>query len=167
MKTNKKKLFLVMVLLLGLVGFLLGCGVSHKDLEKIGVLGEYQLRHIERTTGGNSYGSFFLGIGSVSGNTGDRLRFYWGRTLDEIMPTTLPYNLFRFIIDESKKVPTVRFVFDESLLSVTDSVDYVSKAMKENPGWLFSEESVKRGYILSVVIKISQETLEKEVYLPH
>ncbi|MDP3784741.1 MAG: hypothetical protein Q8R12_01540 [bacterium] len=137
-------------------------------MQQLGLLGQHDLRRIEQTSGisGHMDGSFFLGIGSVSGNLSSQrqLQFYWGRTPEEFVSTTLPYSRFRFIIDESKTVPTVEFVFDENWLNSNRAV--YTESEKSNPNWWLDDDNI-RSYILRVaVVRISRKDLEKEVYLP-
>jgi hypothetical protein len=143
----------------------------------MGLLGQHDLRRIEQTSGisGSMSGSFFLGIGSVSGNLTSerRLQFYWGRTAEEFVSTTLSYSMFRFIVDESKTVPTIEFVFDTDWLNEKNTP--YTESEKSNLNW-WLDESVRasvhswRGTsavsFRQAVVRISRKDLEKEVYLP-
>ena len=155
--------------LVALVGLLAGCGEPRKDqLQQLGLLGQHGLRRIEQTSGisGHMDGSFFLGIGSVSGNlTSERkLQFYWGRTAEEFISTTLPYSMFRFVVDESKTVPTIEFTFDEDWLNSNRQV--YNESEKSNLNWWLDDESVRNKTLRVAVVRISRKDLEKEVYLP-
>jgi len=137
-------------------------------MSNIGLLGQHELRHIEQTNGstGNVTGSFFLGIGSVSGNlTAERkLQFYWGRSPDEIIPSALPYGMFRFVIDETKTTPTAEFVYDAGFL-LTRRYDH-SPSEKLNLNTWIDDWMIQRGLLRVVVVRIAKQTLEKEIYLP-
>lgn len=166
-----KRLFCLVAV--ALVGFLTGCGVPKKDqiqpqLQQLGLLGQHDLRRIEQTSGINGHlnGSFFLGIGSVSGNMASerKLQFYWGRTAEEFISTTLPYSHFRFIVDEAKAVPTVEFIFDEIFLNSWRPV--YNESEKSNPNWWLNDASVRTMTLRVAVVRISRKDLEKEVYIP-
>ncbi|MBU2036907.1 hypothetical protein KJ866_01725 [Patescibacteria group bacterium] len=111
-------------------------------------------------------GSFFLGIGSVSGNlvSERKLQFYWGRTAEEFISTTLSYSMFRFVVDESKTVPTVEFVFDENWLNSKRTV--YTESEKSNLNWWLADDQVRNDILRVAVVRISRKDLEKEVYLP-
>ncbi|MFH1385887.1 MAG: hypothetical protein ABIG65_02480 [Patescibacteria group bacterium] len=155
--------------LIALVGLLAGCGEPRKDqLQQLGLLGQHDLRRIEQTSGINGHmdGSFFLGIGSVSGNlvSERKLQFYWGRTAEEFISTTLSYSMFRFVVDESKTVPTVEFVFDENWLNSKRTV--YTESEKSNLNWWLADDQVRNDILRVAVVRISRKDLEKEVYLP-
>ena len=167
-----KRLFCV----LAVIGVLAGCDTDTRrnQLQEMNLLGQHDLRRIEQTSGINGHldGSFFLGIGSVSGNLASerKLQFYWGRTAEEFISTTLPYSMFRFIVDNSKAVPTIEFIFDEDWLNASKTRYSESERANLN-FWL--DEAVRartpssREVLFRVaVIRISQKDLEKEVYLP-
>lgn len=160
--------------LLALVGLLAGCDTRKNQLQEMGLLGQHDLRWIEQTSGigGHLDGSFFLGIGSVSGNLASerKLQFYWGRTAEEFISTTLPYSMFRFVVDDSKVIPTIEFIFDEDWLN-TSKIRYSESERANLNFWL--DEAVRartpssREVLFRVaVIRISRKDLEKEVYLP-
>lgn len=160
-----KRLFCLVVL----VGFLVGCGEPRKDqLQQLGLLGQHDLRRIEQTSGisGHMDGKFFLGIGSVSGNLSSerQFQFYWGRTAEEFISTTLPYSMFRFIVDESKTVPTIEFVFDGDWLNSKRWV--YTESEKSNLNWWLDDVSLKNNILRVAVVRISRKDLEKEVYSP-
>ena len=160
-----KRLFCLMAL----AGLLAGCGEPRKDqLQQLGLLGQHDLRRIEQTSGisGHMGGSFFLGIGSVSGNlvSERQLQFYWGRTAEEFVSTTLSYSMFRFVVDESKTVPTVEFVFDENWLNSKRTV--YTESEKSNLNWWLADDQVRNNILRVAVVRISRKDLEKEVYLP-
>ena len=155
--------------LVALVGLLAGCGEPRKDqLQQLGLLGQHDLRRIEQTSGisGHMDGSFFLGSGSVSGNlvSERQLQFYWGRTAEEFVSTTLSYSMFRFVVDESKTVPTVEFIFDENWLNSKRTA--YSESEKSNLNWWLADDQVRNNILRVAVVRISRKDLEKEVYLP-
>lgn len=167
----KRILYLVALGLL--VGLLAGCGVSRgvsrrDQLQQLGLLNQLDLRRIEQTSGINGHydGSFFLGSGSISGDQTleKNLQFYWGRTADEVISTTLPYSHFRFIIDDYKLVPTIEFVFDEKWLNSAHAV--YTESQKSNLNLWLSDEMVRERNLRVAVVRISQEDFENMVYSP-
>jgi len=162
------------VVFLGLLLFVVGCDSRRDQLQQFGLHGQHDLRRIEQTSGfsGQMGGSFFLGIGSISGNLNSerQLQFYWGRTAEEFVSTTLPYSMFRFVVDESKTVPTVEFIFDDDWLDAR-KIAY-TESEKSNLNWWLDESvraKIRSGRSVSfrvAVVRISRKDLEKEVYLP-
>ena len=153
----------------GLTTWFNSCVDSRKNqLQELGLFGQHDLRRIEQTSGLNGHmdGSFFLGIGSVSGDivSERKLQFYWGRTADEFISTTLPYSHFRFVIDELKTTPTIEFIFDERYLDM-DVLVY-TESEKSNLNWWLDDDSVRKREFRVAVVRISRKDLEKEVYLP-
>lgn len=161
-----KRLFCLAVL----ATLIAGCDFESRrsQLEEIGLLKEQSLHRIEHIVKaeGSMEGPFFLGIGSVPGKitVKDNLRFYWGRTDEERIATTLPYTHFRFIIDDSKEVPTVQFILDNSWL-VTKTQRY-SDSDKSNLNTFLSDGMIENDLFKVAIVRISRKDLEKEVYLP-
>lgn len=164
------KRLLAIVALMALAGLLVGCEGPKEPLkdqfQQLGLLGQHDLRRIEQTSGFSGYlnGHFgFFGGGSVSGRitSEQQLQFFWGRTPEEFFSTTLPYSMFRFVIDDAKTVPTIEFIFDEYWLDMRWSI--LTEGEKANLNrWLDNYN-----YPLHVaVVRISREDLEKEIYLP-
>lgn len=114
----KRMRFVVFTAMFLTLSFLLAsCEAPPREqLADTGIFGVHQLRRIESfgSVTGSVRGSFFLGIGSVSGSTGPefKLQFYWEPKPGEIVVSSLPYSKFRFVIDESKQTPTIEFIFD-------------------------------------------------------
>ncbi len=103
----------------------------------------------------------FFGIGG-SVESGYKLQFYWEPKHGEIIATALPYSMFRFIIDETKDIPTIEFIFDQDWLNDgMFSIDYGNSARYPNlNSFVLSDK------MLLAKVRISRKTLEKEVYLP-
>lgn len=153
------------ILSLCLLFVLVGCGTSPKEgLKNSGLFGEHPLSRIESfgAVKGSVSGSFFLGIGSVDGSLGSefQIQFYWSPKPGEIIATTLPYSKFRFIIDETKKTPTVEFVFTDSWLNSDGVEDYIEKQYPNLNDLVLSEK------MELARVRMSSAVLEKEVYLP-
>ena len=106
-------------------------------------------------------GGFFLASGSIKGEvrTVERLQFYWGRSDEETVFTTLPYELFRFVRDESAEVPSTTFVYDETWLT-RDTRPFTPAESAHPNHWLSGE---CREHLVSVVVRISAEDMEKYV----
>ncbi|MFA4817648.1 MAG: hypothetical protein WC608_02865 [Parcubacteria group bacterium] len=157
-----------MILLICLLLVAIGCkGTPPKEgLKDTGLFGEHSLVRVEKfnAVGGSVSGSFFLGIGSVSGTSGmeSKLRFYWSPKPGEIVPTDLPYNKLRFIIDETKNTPTVEFVFNDSWLNHGEN-SYREYHAGQYPNL---NDLILSWRMELAKVRISSATLEKEVYLP-
>ena len=141
---------------------------KREQIKRAGVSGVHQLRRIipvdEMT--GKIKGHFFLGGGDISGEifSGKQLQFYWGRNENERIATTMPYRMFLFIIDSTKTVPTVEFIFKESYLDQGDWKGRDGRDMDYNPNpnsWLYNNENLQQA-----IVRISKSDLEKEIYLP-
>lgn len=136
------------------------------ELEKAGLTGKHQLRRIEHSAGGKMDGAFFIGTGSINGSMDEKLRFYWERGDGSIWASTLDYGLFQFIVDDSKEVPEIEFVFNHAWLNFHGSIGNngptMSAGAMENPN-----NALKGEDALGIVkVYISQAALEKEIYLP-
>lgn len=136
-----------------------------EQLADTNIFGEHQLKHIESlgSVTGSVHGSFFLGIGSINGSIGSefKLQFYWGPKSNEIIVSSLPYSKFKFLIDENKKIPTVEFIFEPWWLNrVSYSYSYDAGDKLNLNDFVMSDR------LKIAIIRISKETLEKEVYLP-
>lgn len=155
----------ISVLLLGL--FLTACDYSpsvREQLADTNIFGEHQLKRIESfgSTTGSVGGSFFLGIGSVSGTIGSefKLQFYWEPKPNEIIVSSLPYSKFKFIVDEGKKIPTVEFIFQPQWLNARFyAYDDTGAKLNLNNFIMYDRLGI-------AIVRISKETLEKEIYLP-
>lgn len=157
-----------MILLLCLF-LLLGCGRSPKEsLYDTGLFGEHSLLRLENfgAVQGTVSGNFFLGIGSVNGSLGSefKLQFYWSPKPDEIIITALSYSKFRFIIDETKNMPTIEFVFNNEWLNwkpifLDNNFQEYDKILNLNEVLFSKNMELAR-------VRISSATMEKEIYLP-
>ncbi len=162
-----KKMGYVLIPMFLLSLSLMACGPQlsvREQLADTNIFGERQLKRIESfgSVTGSIKGSFFLGIGSVSGAIGSEfnLQFYWEPKSNEIIASSLPYSKFKFIVDENKKIPTVEFIFEPWWLS---SVGYsYGTGDKLN----LNDFVMSSGRLKIAIVRISKETLEKEVYLP-
>jgi hypothetical protein len=151
--------------LVAMVGFLAGCGKGYApskvQLQQLGILGQHELRYIEQTNkvSGNITRKFFIGEGSMSSYEW-KLQFCWGRNPNELIFTTLPYNKFRFVIDESKSLPTVEFMFTDSFLK-QGRLPYTELEKSSMSEWGHKTLTWN-----AVVVRISLEDLQEEIYLP-
>lgn len=165
MKRTKKLCFLAILLVFGVLS--VACSTQQVELADSGLFGEHRLKRIESfgRISGSISGNFFLGIGSVNGSIGSdfMLQFYWEPKPGEIVITSLPYRKFKFIIDNSKETPTVEFVFSETWLNESQDEGYYKRrpSLKAN-----LNDFIRLGSMKLAVVKISESTLEKEVYLP-
>lgn len=163
MRKTTKQLFAFALVII----FLTNCKSElRKDqMQKLGIFGQHDLRRIEQTSGinGRMIGGLIFGL---SGNLSSKqkLQFYWGRTPEEFIPTALPYSHFRFIVNESRTVPTVEFVFDENMLNSMRLV--YTESEKQNLNYWLGDENIRSGFLRVAVVRISRKDLEKEVYLP-
>jgi len=160
-----KKIGYVFILMFLLGLFLMACeSPPRQQLADTGIFGEHKLMRIESfgSVTGSVRGSFFLGIGSVSGSIGSefKLQFYWEPKPGEIVVSSLPYSKFRFVVDSNKQTPTIEFLFDSWWADET-----TGKAYRYNDK-LNVNDFVMSGNLKIAVVRISKETLEKEVYLP-
>jgi len=138
----------------------------YKELADIGFFGEHQLKQrLERfgSIQGSVEGGFFLGCGSVQGSIGSefKLQFYW-ELKDELLVSSLPYNKFRFILDESKRTPTIEFILEEGWIDIGEDTSRYSKYSKEKD----FNALIMSPHLIAARVRISKETMEKEVYLP-
>ena len=133
------------------------------------LVGEHELRYMERYQG--LEGSFAGGIFFVSGNLSAEpaLTFSWEPKPGNVVITSLPLSAFYFVIDETKEIPTAEFVFyysdGDSGYSSSARDEVISWVLSENPNTIISRN--KFGGLNQVVVRISSETLENEIYLPH
>jgi hypothetical protein len=156
----------IIVLSLTLLLLVMSCGPSPREqLKDSGLWGEHNLIRMESFGGvnGSISGSFFLGIGSINGSLGSefKLQFYWSPKPGEIVITALPYSKFRFIIDETKKVPAIEFLFNDQWLNNGDA--FSGDQEKPSPNL---NDFIMSDHLQLVRVKISNSALEKEVYLP-
>ncbi|MCX6790946.1 MAG: hypothetical protein NTV62_01985, partial [Candidatus Gribaldobacteria bacterium] len=89
-----------------------------KQFKNLGFFGEHQLSSFKANDDVNSEfsGDFFLGTGSISGKTvsAKEVVFVWKLDGNEkyLVPSSFPVEKIRMIIDETKKIPTIRFQWD-------------------------------------------------------
>ena len=140
-----------------------------KQLQDIGLIGQHELKRIEQAYGldGEIHGSSSLFSGfSLDGKitSQKKLQFYWGRTAEEYISTTLPYNKFRFIVSDKTQVPTVEFMFNPEIISKKCRI--FKESEKLNPNYWIEVKTNKRDSLLCVVnVYISKTDLENGVYL--
>lgn len=181
MKTNQKSGIIVLDLLrflfVAFCLFLVGYGIycipqkkyaSHKDLLNEG--GYYKENPVfalnKESEARGSFSGYFslLGTGNIQGEykQGSHLQFSWGRNEKEFFVTTLPYEEFRFIIDDSKDIPTVKFVFDKDWLN-RDAVDFGRQDLQNANALL---QKIPKYCHVGIEIRISSKDLQNEPALP-
>ncbi len=132
-----------------------------EHLAERGLTGEHEVKRTEKFIGisGSFSGGFFLGSGSINGSVGSvpSTGFYWEAGPNEIVYTSWPTTGFRIIIDPEKTVPTIEFVFSE----------WWKNRREERMDARNVNGYLQVNTVDLIVVRISQETLEKEVYLPH
>ncbi len=159
-------MFVIAVILMVVVGLsLVFVGKSaRKHLEEIDMTGEHSLRHIEHNEGTNGSFRCFFGVsGQVSSE--QQLRFFWNGPEGAVYATTLPYSKFRFEIDNSKETPTAEFAFTDRFLRKRAKHAFYPEAEIINPNYLLERAIYYKG-LRAVVVRISEEDLKQEVYLP-
>lgn len=137
-----------------------------EELSDTAIFGQHELVKTERTISGQGqfHGSFYFGIGSIEGNfnSGAGLLFFWSPKPKELIACSLPFNKFNFVIDESRDIPTIEFVFNplwlERKLGFEEEIFISKKANLNN--FILSQA------LQVAVVRISQKTMEKEIYLP-
>lgn len=133
------------------------------------VIGEHPLRYVERTDRlqGNLSGGLFFMRGSLS--TEPTLTFAWEPQEGKVVITTLPLSKFVFQIDETRDIPTVEFIFNRDYaltdqISVNDPLP--EEAREGNPNDYLMGRGGLLGGLKMINVRISEETLNKEIYLP-
>ena len=186
-----KKFFVVLcvIIVIALMIFLGYMGTASESsyqtckqlLTSIGFLGEHNLLRLDEKLIWNSKGisgSFFLGCGSIDGgeiSSVSALRFNWIQSESGIYNTTVPYEKIRVIPDDSKKIPTIEFVFTSDFLNR----DYVVKKSKwaslssfytdDLPKYALNANLLLEEYeykLIVVLVRMSWKDIEKEVFLP-
>jgi hypothetical protein len=132
-----------------------------EQLRELGFTGEHLLLKTERadSLSGKIESSFFLASGSLKGEFGQvsKLRFYWCSKPNEVVCSSFSLDKFVFVIDDSKEVPTVEFLYCGGL----DVRNQVPKYWKLNLNKVLEENP------LGVIrVRISKSGMEKEIYLP-
>jgi len=125
------------------------------------LFGEYPLiKKMYKSQGlsGSISGSYFLFFGSTTGklSTEPILTFFWKSKENQVLATTLPLSKFQFIIDDSKKTPTVEFKFNKRMRQII--YDYYIRHRSEP----VNLNEWKKGIFLAIV-KISSSDFKKEV----
>lgn len=152
-----------------------------QQLQNVGLVGEHNVFKIHRqdssadmSFAGNYFSVLGFGGGSIQGGSKtpeSSIQFFWGWVHDGIEEsrfTTLPQSRIAVVIDETKAVPTIEFLFYREFLSqrfnsnakgsydVTDEVD---------PNNLLAGEGSGQRFRVALV-RISPQDLAKEIYLP-
>lgn len=161
--TGRKIATLAAILLMA--GFMTSCTLSpEKQLEETGLFGEHCIVRVEHvsTSGASMSGGFFLIAGVVDGSYENepKLRFYWEANPNQILATTLSYYKFQFVIDNEKEMPTIEFMFDENWLQAPSITERSFSEKNNLNSWVMSPD------MLYAIVRISEETLENEIYLP-
>lgn len=145
--------------------FSVGCATRGEQLKDCHIMQENYVHRIEQVGGvGGLSGWFKIGLfkSSAKLNGEPRLKIFWGRGPDEVYSTTLPYSMFKFVIDDTKEVPTVRFVFDERWLR-DHRPEYTASDL-ENPNCFLKATEPCESVLKLVVVCLSRKDLESKVY---
>jgi len=142
---------------------------------------EHEVRYLERSQGaqGEFEGGFFRGT-SGSFGTETMIMFSWDREPGVRYITTLPASRFSIHIDEAREIPTVKFQFHkgEGVLYQSECHPSRGEVEKANPNdylmdrdriscdWACPSSRCYFGGLDTVIVRISSEALEKEIYLP-
>ncbi len=158
----------VMTIALSVV-VLSGCTSREEFFADSGLFGEHQLSKIrhQQDLKGSLVGSFFLGCGDVTGSLqiNNAIQFSWQPKPGEVVITMLPYNKIKFVIDLSKDIPTVEFCFSNAWKN--GSMVGLFESAKFHEAELINLNRIVQSDNLSVaIVRISQETMEQEIYLP-
>jgi len=98
-------------------------------------------------------------------NSGYAIRFSWSPKPDEVFLTSLPESKIKIQLDNSEVEPTVEFIFNDFWLNNNFDVMFTEHFSRER---LANLNSFIEGEDFQVaVIRISQETLNRESCLPH
>lgn len=138
------------------------CSTPRKELADSGLFGEHSLNRIEQSSSnsGRIDGGLFFGITGRL-NTESMIQFDWEPKPNEIIHTSLPKTKFKFIIDDSKKSPTIEFIFSSTWADDPLGGETIKNHKDEiNFNDLISE------YLGVAKVRISRTDLEKEIYLP-
>jgi len=141
------------------------CKSVDEYFDEIDMNGEHDLRHLENHEGidGSFRHCFLASNGEISSER--HLQFFWNGIDGATFATTLPYSMFRFEVDDSKSIPTAEFVFTKRLLRKRAWSTFSYRHGSVNPNYFIETVTPHRSFS-AVVIRISQEDLEKEIYLP-
>jgi hypothetical protein len=160
--------------LAALVSVLVGCKSAdtrtfYQKMEKVGLLGQHQLYRNELPSEMNvrKLGGYFISSYKESeGVKSDRrLEFFWERVPREVISTTLPLSKIRFVVDEARRIPTIRFVFSKDVtISAFDSND-LRDGTRMDPNLWLTDRFYSKEFDYAVVW-ISQDDLNEVVLLP-
>lgn len=90
-----------------------------------------------------------------------QLRFAWGRDDGEEITSLIHRGMIRVRLTEGPFDPTVSFVFDVK----SDARCGFSAKLNDDPNWWLAAHRMTETGLQSVVITLTREQLEKEVYL--
>jgi len=155
---------IVLILLVCVCISCVGCGTENMRsvLSSKGVLGEHQM--VQLNNGISVEGSVQMTRGffniSVTGDIRSErsLLFYWVLRPNEIIATTLPYSKFRFVIDETKSIPTIEFCFTNRFLSEPYIEDFDGDLQNPN-------DTIMGDNLEVAIVRISSSTMAKEIYI--
>lgn len=147
-------LFIILVIAI----LMAGCTdyLPRKEQLKDVLLGEQKLvkRKEWRNTDSEIGGVFFLFMGGISGKTTSysSLQFCWENKLNQMTISELPFSMIRFDIDNSKKIPTVEFIFNDVWLDVNTYSEQKNNLNKH----------LDHYWLEIAIIRISREQFNKE-----
>lgn len=144
------------------------------ELSDTGLFGEHPVGEVVESIqlSGEFSGAHFILVGGVDGkvSTSTVLSFSWSPQAGEYLPTDLPRNKFRVVVDEEKESPTIEFLFNEDWLksvppNPNDPFDFdyhLSENDRMNLNKYIQSDSLEL-----VLVRISSEDLKSEPFLPH
>jgi|GEM_PF-5304195 hypothetical protein len=147
----------IILFLLGVVFLACSCKSNREEFKENGILQEHQLKRLKTFNSdlGQINGGIFFGVNGTS-KSEQMLQFWWEVRPGELIATAIPIRKFKFLIDESKKNPTIEFLFSDGFLN--RAADATFKNLNIN--------DILDNEVNFCLVRLSKETLEKEIYLP-
>ena len=143
------------------------CPFLKEQLKKVGVLGEHSLL-LQGGDQGVLSKRYFLNISSGTEGITDfgEIQFRWipGHGEGKIVATTLQSLQIRFFVDETKKTPTVEFVFDKDWLNKVCNDKDVSKNSHFKNSYLNANRYAMSDVMLFAKIRMSSKEIERQAY---
>ena len=145
------------------------CPSLKKQLKEVGVLGEHPLVLREgdfNDARGASSKSYFLNISSGTEGLTDfgEVQFRWRIGEEEVITTTLQSLQIRFFVDETKKAPTVEFVFDKDWLNKVCNDKNIDKNLRLDNSYLNANRYIMSDVMMVAKIRISRAEADKQIY---
>ena len=133
-----------------------------------GLLGQRPLHKLNAPGGVSGYitGGFSHGSGSIKGSIDPGVTFFWEASGSEVYLTTIPQNKIKFVMDETRDIPTVEFIFNKNWYGTSYQEVNASLSDPDQPRHHNLNLEVMNNWRLdSVLIRISAQSMAKEVYM--